>query len=68
VLRLVPQEDYGIIQSSTGKEVYFHRNSVLHDDFDSLTVGCEVRYAEEAGEKGPQASTVAPIGKHHIID
>jgi ribosomal subunit interface protein len=68
VLRMLPEENYGIIQSSTGKEVYFHRNSVLHDDFDSLTVGCEVRYAEEEGEQGPQASTVSPIGKHHIVD
>lgn len=68
VLRLLPEENYGIIQSSTGREVYFHRNSVLHDGFDSLTVGCEVRYAEEEGEQGTQASSVTPIGKHHIVD
>ncbi|MCW8917459.1 MAG: HPF/RaiA family ribosome-associated protein [Gammaproteobacteria bacterium] len=68
VVRLVPDKDYGIIESSTGTEVYFHRNSLLHGDFDTLSVGCEVRYAEEAGEQGPQASSVTPIGKHHVVD
>jgi hypothetical protein len=26
-----------------------------------------VRFDEEAGERGPQASTVHVIGKHHIV-
>jgi hypothetical protein len=34
---------------------------VLDGRFDRLAVGMEVRYAEEAGEMGPQASTVALI-------
>jgi cold shock CspA family protein len=42
-------------------EVYFHRNSVLHRGFDELAVGTEVRFVEEEGEQGPQASTVAVI-------
>ena len=32
-------------------EVYFHRNSVLDDAFEHLTVGSEVRFAEEMGRK-----------------
>ena len=51
-----------------GRDVYFHRNSVLNDEFDHLEVGAEVRFAEEMGDKGPQASTVATIGKHHIVE
>jgi hypothetical protein len=31
--------------------VYFHRNSVLDDAFEHLTVGSEVRFAEEMGRK-----------------
>ena len=31
---------------------------------DELGVGAEVRFTEEAGDKGPQASTVEPIGEH----
>lgn len=58
VVRLFPAEDYGFIASQDGSEVYFHRNSVLDDEFERLTVGAEVRFSEEQGEKGPQASTV----------
>lgn len=31
--------------------------------FRGLEVGPEVRFAEEEGEKGPQASTVSLVGK-----
>jgi cold shock CspA family protein len=31
---------------------------VLYGNFDRLEVGTRVRYVEEQGEKGPQASTV----------
>ena len=51
--------------AADGHEVYFHRNSVLGDEFDRLEVGNEVTFSEEAGEKGPQASTVRRIRKHH---
>ena len=50
--------DYGFIQTTDGREVYFHRNSVLDGRFDGLNVGSAVRFAEEEGEEGPQASTV----------
>lgn len=63
VVRLFPEKDYGFLQTSDGRELYFHRNSVLADRFDSLEVGAEVTFAESAGEKGPQASTVKPVGK-----
>ncbi|MDY6825420.1 MAG: HPF/RaiA family ribosome-associated protein [Thermodesulfobacteriota bacterium] len=63
VLRVFPGEDYGFLQSVDGGEIYFHRNSVLHDDFERLEPGTGVRYVESAGEKGPQASTVEVISK-----
>jgi cold shock CspA family protein len=58
IARLDPGEGYGFIGTPEGREIYFHRNSVLNADFDRLTVGDPVRFHEEAGEKGPQASTV----------
>ncbi len=58
VVKLFQEEGYGFIQDADGREIYFHRNSVLHDDFDRLVIGTGVRYAEEEGLKGPQASTV----------
>ena len=51
---------YGFIETPEGREVYFHRNSVLDDGFDRLAAGMPVRFVEELGEKGPQATTVRP--------
>jgi ribosomal subunit interface protein len=58
VNKLFPEAGYGFLESPDGYEVYFHRNSVLDDAFDRLKVGDQVRFVEEEGEKGPQASTV----------
>jgi cold shock CspA family protein/ribosome-associated translation inhibitor RaiA len=64
VCRLLPEEGYGFIETPEGKEVYFHKNSVLGDDFKHLKVGTEVTFVEEAGERGPQASSVKLVGRH----
>jgi cold shock CspA family protein/ribosome-associated translation inhibitor RaiA len=58
VTKLFPKEGYGFLQNGDGAELYFHRNSVLDEHFDELTIGSEVLYTEELGEKGPQASSV----------
>ena len=44
--------------SADGIEVCFHRNRVLDEEFDKLETGSTVRFAEEQGTEGPQASTV----------
>lgn len=62
VVRLLPG-GYGFLKTPDGRELYFHRNSVLHDDYDRLSVGTEVRFEEEEGDKGPQASTVQVVNK-----
>ncbi len=63
---LVSPEAYGRIASADGRDIYFHRNSLIGVDFDHLQIGMEVRFAVERGEQGPQASSVQLIGKHHI--
>ena len=67
VTELNSADNYGRIETSDGRSIYFHRNSVLKDEFDQLEVGSEVRFSEVQGEEGPQASTVQRIGKHHIV-
>ena len=69
IVRLFREEGYGFIQSSEGDEIYMHRNATVGSDFDALSEGDEVRYVvhEGEGEKGPQASTVVVIGKHHPV-
>lgn len=58
---IYPEKGYGFITTFDGREIYFHENSVINKDFDDLKVGMSVRYVEEKGEKGPQASTVTVI-------
>jgi len=57
-------EGYGFIRAiDDNRQYYFHRNSVLHGDFERLAVGVEVRFSPEEGEKGPQASSVQLIAR-----
>jgi cold shock CspA family protein len=64
VIRLDPGGEFGFLESDDKREIYFHRNSVLNGAFARLEVGSRVTFAEETGQKGPQASTVKPLGKH----
>ncbi len=60
VARLFPARGYGFLRTPDGRDVYFHEHSVLRHAFARLRVGSPVRFAEEEGDEGPQASTVAP--------
>jgi len=66
IVKLAPEHDHGFIAVSDGREIYFHRNSVADAKFDNLKVGQEVRFSESVGEKGPQATFVRVVGKHHV--
>jgi len=66
VARLDGTAGFGFLQTGDGREIYFHRNSVLNNAFSHLTPGTRVAFAEELGEKGPQASTVKLLGKHGL--
>lgn len=65
VTKLYLAEDYGFLEGTDEVEVYFHRNAVLNDAFEDLSIGSLVRYvlAEGEGLEGPQASTVKVIGE-----
>jgi cold shock CspA family protein len=64
VVRVDPSGEFGFLETADGREIYFHRNSVL--DNARLEEGARVTFAEEMGEKGPQASTVKLMGKHKL--
>ena len=61
VVRVFAEEGFGFVKTLAGREVYFHRNSLLNNGFDQLKIGTGVRVVVSDGEKGPLASTV------HII-
>ena len=60
VIRL-SRRGFGYLETLEGREIYFHRNIVL-DGFEHLAVGTQVRFSEEMGEEGPQATTVVQAG------
>ena len=64
VARVDPSGEFGFLETGDGREIYFHRNSVLGGA--PLEEGARVTFVEEAGEKGPQASTVKHLGKHAL--
>ena len=49
---------YGFLETSDGREIYFHMNNVVDANFEDLTVGTEVNFIEELGDNGPQAAAV----------
>lgn len=61
VVQLLPDEGAGFLAAADGHRIYFHRNAVLPPGFDALEPGSEVRYVEEQGVEGPQASTVEAL-------
>jgi cold shock CspA family protein len=64
VATVFPESGYGFLETPDGREIYFHQHSVRNADFKALKVGTEVRFVEELGDEGPQASTVTPVGRH----
>ena len=64
VEKVFADEGYGFLRTlDEDRQLYFHRNSVLHDDFEHLAVGMEVRFTPEQGEQGPQATSIQVLGK-----
>jgi ribosome-associated translation inhibitor RaiA len=61
VREIFPQEEYGFLETADGRELYFNAASVLDGKFSRLRIGTPVDFAEEPGDKGPQASTVRVI-------
>jgi cold shock CspA family protein len=67
VARMARWEGFGTITTEDGREIYFDKSAVLDGGFERLEEGMEVRFAEEPGEKGPQASTVAPGSRRRMV-
>jgi len=67
VTEVYPNMDYGRIRTPEGRDIYFHANSLINGELERLEEGSEVRFVEETGDDGPQASSVQLVGKHHIV-
>jgi ribosomal subunit interface protein len=67
IVELHPELQCGSLETPDGRRIYFHRNSVVNGGFDQLESGEKVRFVEQEGREGPQASTVTPLGRHHHL-
>lgn len=67
ITEISPDKTFGRIASADGRWLYFHRNSLIGDDLDTLQIGTPVYYVEEIGDEGLQASSVHLVGKHHVL-
>lgn len=63
VTRLFPQDGYGFITTNDGRDIYFHVNAVINEGLVDLDVGVEVRFTEELGDNGPQATNIEFVRK-----
>ena len=54
-------DDHGFLATHDGREVLFHRHSVVDGPFEALRPGAAVSFVEQPGERGARASTV----RHH---
>jgi len=62
VTLIEPGQDHGFILTSTGTQLYFHRDSVTNGRFKDLRQGDPDHYVEEAGDTGPVATKVRIAG------
>lgn len=70
IAEIHPGQGYGQIATTDHRLIYFHKNSVVDADFADLKVDDSVELVVQTGEseKGPQASTVRPIGSLQFVD
>ncbi len=70
ITQVFGDKGYGFLVTRDGKEVYFHKESVLNDSFGHLRPGTTVAFTEAKGEKGPQATSVKVLhreGPHGTV-
>lgn len=66
VAQIDPQQDHGFILTSTGAQLYFHRNSLTGDGFDRLKRGDPVHFVQADGDTGPTAKRVWPAAEEKM--
>jgi len=69
VVRLYPDQDYGLIETREHLNIFFHRDVLRDAALEDLEVGSEVLYmlAPDEGSMGPMASSVWTLGSDHPV-
>ncbi len=61
IKKLVTDKGFGFITDTDGKDIFFHKNSLVGADFDSLTEGQQVQFEVQNGPKGLNATNVSLV-------
>lgn len=55
VIDIFPKEGFGFLETPAGEELYFQRDSMVSDEWDSVKLGSTLHFSRMEGEKGPYA-------------
>jgi cold shock protein len=57
-IKRLTDKGFGFIETSSGKDLFFHSSALDGVSFESLRVGQRVEFSEGMGPKGPRAEMV----------
>ncbi|MEQ9066785.1 MAG: cold shock domain-containing protein [Gimesia chilikensis] len=60
-IKKVTSKGFGLIDTGSGKDLFFHLSNLEGVSFEELYEGQRVSYTEGMGDKGPRAENVKPI-------
>lgn len=58
IKKIVRDRGFGFISATDGREIFFHRSSLVETPFDSLKEDQKVEFEVEKSEKGPHATSI----------
>lgn len=63
VKKLIRDRGFGFISDTDGREIFFHKSSVMDTQFEALNEEQEVEFEVEKSPKGPRAINVRLVQK-----
>jgi CspA family cold shock protein len=60
-IKRLTDKGFGFIETSPGKDIFFHKSNVQGVRFEDLRQGQRVSFTEGMGPKGPRAENVTPL-------
>ena len=58
IKKIVRDRGFGFIDATDGREIFFHRSSVVETAFESLVEDQKVEFDVEKSDKGPRAQNI----------
>jgi cold shock protein len=59
-IKRLTEKGFGFIETTSGKDMFFHKSNVEGVSYEALQVGQPVSFTEARGAKGPRAENVMP--------